>query len=163
MLDAIMRNADWSSREGYRSFLQIQHAARQPIERWIDENGAGDMGPPPQSGLIELDLATLGCRPIEAGLNFELPAGADQIGLAWAIAGSSLGNKAILREVSAASAGEWPADFLSDDRMTDFWKRIRPILDNPCEPTRLAAAETAAMSVFDHFIAVAETFVCEQV
>lgn len=158
-----MRSADWSSREGYRAFLQIQHAARLPIEQWIEENGLRDMAVTPQSYLIERDLEALGSRPIEAGLNFDLPAGADAIGLAWAIAGSSLGNKAILREISAASAGQWPTAFLSDDGMTEFWKRIRPILDSPCEPARLAAAETAAMSVFDHFIAVAETFVCEQV
>lgn len=163
MLDAIMRYADWSSSEGYRTFLQVQHAARQPIERWIDAEGLGDMAPPSQSDLIERDLASLGSRPIEGGLNFKLPEGADAIGLAWAIAGSSLGNKAILREVSAASAGQWPTGFLSDDRMTEFWKRIRPLLDSPCDPASLAAAETAAMSVFDHFIAVAETFVCEQV
>lgn len=155
-LDAEMRQVGWSDRASYGRFLQIQHAARLPIERWALGSCPDEICPPRQAHLIESDLAALdlSCETIDS--EFALPEGANPIGLAWAIAGSSLGNRAILRDVKRgdgdrADAGDLPSRFLSDRTMTEFWQGLRPRLERPVSLETLPAAAMAAKQVFDHF------------
>ena len=150
-LDLSMRDTGWRDRASYGRFLQMQHAARAPIEKWAGRACPAELSPPPQTRLIEDDLAELGIAPVAPPYEFELPENADPIGLAWAIAGSSLGNRAILHDISKSAEEDLPTRFLADESMTSFWNSLRPALGEFVSDQEKAAATLAALAVFDHF------------
>ena len=149
-----MRHVGWHDRSSYGRFLQMQHAARRPVEAWAKEACPADIEPPRQTQLIERDLAELGLACSPGDTAFSLPEGADPIGFAWTIAGSSLGNRTILREVESRHGDALPTRFLRDESMTAFWQSLRGRLEQPPEPGELKAAAMAALAVFDHFRAM---------
>jgi heme oxygenase len=64
LLDAAMQAASgWQIREDYARFLELQHAARAPLEDWLAAHAPADLHPPRQTALIAQDLAALG-RPV---------------------------------------------------------------------------------------------------
>ena len=167
-LDGTMRSvAGWSSLDDYARFLSLQYAARVPIEAWLDDNAPEDLRPPPQAPLIAQDLEAMG-RPLPsdkvrfettdlqkqvvrrtkgedktaiASAALELAGRSAALGTAWVLAGSSLGNRAILGEVRRTANmkgwAQWPARFLGDEAMLVFWKRLRIELEDSAEMTRL--------------------------
>jgi heme oxygenase len=173
LLDHTMQAASgWRSLGDYARFLALQHAARAPVEAWLETHAPADLCPPVQTPLIARDLAALGLavpppaaafaigkdRRTPAGISAGAGAGAagEALGAAWVLAGSALGNKAILREMqraSRAAGGEWPCAFLGDAAMLTFWQRLRARLEQPASAADASAAATAASAVFAHFIA----------
>ncbi|AWW73624.1 hypothetical protein CD351_04180 [Erythrobacter sp. KY5] len=163
-LDMTMHEvAGWTSREDYARFLSLQYAARRPVEAWLDQNAPTDSLPPAQTPRIAQDLAALGHDLPSPATSFTMASAADDdslasaaLGAAWVLAGSSLGNRAILAEMRKGSgdAATWPHAFLGDDAMLTFWKSLRRRIERPADPAEVQAASAAAQSVFDHFLCV---------
>lgn len=156
------REGGWSTLEEYARFLRLQHAARQPVEAWLETNAGAQLCPPPQTTLIALDLSELGLSPPVGGEEFAIT-GSDPtaredetLGVAWVLAGSSLGNRSIASELGKSGHGDWPTRFLRDPAMIEFWKNLRSRLEREASAARIAAATRGAVAVFDHFLAHAD-------
>ena len=167
-LDGTMRTvAGWQKPEDYARFLSLQYAARVPVEAWLSQNASADLRPPEQAPLIASDLASMGHALPTYEVSFTPPAALEQsaeraraLGIAWVLAGSSLGNRAILAEIRRKTKAQgltaWPEEFLGDDGMLDFWKHLRSQIEGRAEMDALEVAIEAAAAVFDHFIAHAQ-------
>lgn len=169
LLDHTMQAASgWHSLGDYARFLTLQHAARAPVEAWLDAHAPADLRPPAQTPLIARDLAALGLAlPAPANTFAAASANAESgsadhgaagaaLGAAWVLAGSALGNKAILKEMQRAARGHgggWPSAFLGDRAMLTFWQGLRARLEQPASVADASTAATAASAVFAHFIA----------
>jgi heme oxygenase len=159
LLDHAMQAASgWQTRADYARFLALQHAARAPLEAWLAAHAPARLAPPSQTGLIAQDLEHLGTPlPSPAPLfTIGRPAPGSALGVAWVLAGSALGNKAIARQVARISGGTWPTAFLGDDGAMAFWQGLRTRIEGPAAPAEAAGATRAAEAVFAHFLAVAE-------
>lgn len=160
LLDDAMRAASgWETQADYVRFLQLQHAARTPVEAWFDRNAPADLNPPHQTRLIARDLAAMDAALPLAARPFSPPTqdrGA-ALGAAWALAGSALGNRSILKEVrrTAGTGGTFPHAFLGDPGMLAFWTRLRRRIERIGGDDELAIASAGAAAVFDHFLATA--------
>lgn len=143
--------------EDYAEFLLFQYRSRLPVEAWAEAEMPQDLLPPSQVLLIASDLSALGDTLPPVATDFSLPYGSDPIGAAWALAGSSLGNRAMLSHMRKASGsrGEWPEAFLADDRMTRFWTGLRTKIEQPFSGDP-AAALLGAEAVFARFIEESE-------
>ncbi|MEM7702671.1 MAG: biliverdin-producing heme oxygenase [Pseudomonadota bacterium] len=170
-LDSTMRAvAGWSTISDYTRFLSLQYAARKPVEEWLEAHAPADLCPPAQSPMIAADLTDLGCALPTDDLTFDPPSfnpseperGHSAIlGAAWVLAGSSLGNRAILGEITRLAEREgwpsWPSRFLGDPHMLDFWKRLRAKIENAAEIDTVLMAIQSADLVFEHFITHAQS------
>ncbi|MEM8725313.1 MAG: biliverdin-producing heme oxygenase [Pseudomonadota bacterium] len=161
LLDSSMRAASgWTSLEDYAQFLTLQHAARAPVERWLADNAPEDLSPPPQCPMIARDLEALGLDLPAASDPFDLPDRAQNesraLGAAWVLAGSSLGNLSILKELRRAGHDDWPHAFLGDDAMLTYWQDLRRRIERPADVAEVEAASQAATAVFDHFLRFAQ-------
>lgn len=157
-LDQSMRPAsDWRSREDYARFLSTQYAARLPVETWLLAHAPAGLKPPEQTPLIARDLTRLGAPVPGRGSGFALAEVGQSavIGVAWVLAGSSLGNRAMLRDMERALPSQtvWPHDFLGSRAMTEFWKALRVRIEARTKPAECARSASAARGVFDHFLA----------
>lgn len=153
-LDRAMSRLDLADRADLAEFLRIQLAAREPIERWVARHCPPAYAPPPQSHLIRADLALLGHAPADHGGEIVLPVDAAP-GVAWALGGSSLGNRAMLADLRKRGASV-PTAFLSDPAMPAFFARLRPLIERPVsDPAALDAAVAGARAVFVRFAALA--------
>ena len=112
-----------------------------------------------RTALIAADLAALGAAvppPAPAPRIAALGRGSGAVlGVAWALAGSALGNRAIARAVTRIGAGGWPVAFLGDGAMLAFWQALRARIERPCGPREAEDAAAAAEAVFAHFLDVA--------
>lgn len=156
LLDAATQaSTGWQTRADYARFLTMQHAARAPIEAWLTAHAPADLQPPVQTPLIADDLAQLGERmPSPAPLFTLGRTGAGHaLGVAWVLAGSALGNRAIARQVARIGGGAWPTVFLGDDAMMGFWQGLRARIERPAHAEEAAGASAAAAAVFAHFLA----------
>ena len=99
-------------RASYAAFLAMQYRARRGIESWLGLH-LPDTAPPKQCALIAEDLASLGETVPEDVPGFELEQDDDPFGLCWVLAGSALGNRAILARLAKAQANV-PTAFLAD-------------------------------------------------
>ena len=160
-LDARLGDMPLSTTADYTIFLRIQYEARAPIERWCERHLDG-AAPPAQAPLIADDLAELGAQTPAPPAAFRLPAGADPDGLRWALAGSVMGNRAMLVQMRKRGLSHLPDRFLSDEAMMAFWKEMRPTLERPAEPDRAAACVTAAEAVFERFTLAADALLLER-
>ena len=152
-LDGRVTAMDLTDPDDYRAFLSMQLMARAPIEAWLTERLP--KAPPPLAALVARDLEAMGAPPPSGELSFSMPPGADPIGACWAIAGSSLGNRSMLRHLAkSGKADDAPTTFLADGAMTDYWQTLKPRLETPAGDSRHAVA--AAEAVFATFIAAAE-------
>ncbi|MBX7497053.1 biliverdin-producing heme oxygenase [Qipengyuania sp. 6B39] len=134
----------------YRIFMEIQHAARAPAESWLGGLST-EAVPPLQSPLIAMDLAELGAEPAAAMLPFHPQDHREALGVIWALAGSSLGNRAILQR--RRKRGEAVADrFLSDPAMPQFWAEFRPRIEREFDAETAGHAITGARRMFITFL-----------
>jgi heme oxygenase len=158
LLDCAMQAASgWQTSDDYTRFLALQHAARLPIEDWLAAHAPPGLTPPPQTPLIARDLARVGCPlPAPAPLFTVGRVGpGTALGIAWVLAGSALGNRAIVRQVARIGSGVWPVAFLGDETMMAFWHSLRTRIERPAASTEAEGATRAAEAVFAHFLAVA--------
>lgn len=162
LLDRAMRAASgWTSLDDYARFLSLQYAARQPVERWLENNAPRHLTPPPQCHLIARDLAALDrSLPVTKGAFTAASGPGEALGIAWVLAGSALGNRSILKEVrrTADTLGidKWPDAFLADPAMLAFWNDLRRVIERPAPLEEMTAASAAAAGVFDHFLAATQ-------
>ena len=157
LLDASMQAASgWQSRADYARFLELQHAARAPLEDWLDDHAPAMLRPPRQTGLIARDLAALGHDVPAPAAAFAHPKSdrGDALGTAWVLAGSALGNRTIARQVDRIGGGIWPVAFLGDEAMLEFWQGLRARIEARADPAEAAGATRAATAVFAHFLSV---------
>lgn len=158
-LDGRVSALDLSEADDYAAFLRFQYAARAPIEAWLAQR-APDLDIPPMASLIEQDLAAMD-EPLPELATFRCPAARGAIGIAWALAGSHLGNRALLVRLRKSGAKNRPVAFLADESMRLAWEELLPQLEAPADRLECAQAVTAAHSVFDHFAhALDRTLVC---
>lgn len=149
-LDKAVEGANLTSPRHYAAFLQQQLAARMPVETWAARHCPPEFRPPDCTPLLIDDLQALG-RPFSLPRRrFSLPENAHPIGLAWAIAGSHLGNRAMLASLGDA-ADALPTRFLSHGAMLDFWRALRPRLEADWPHEEAQAALRAAEAVFACF------------
>ena len=136
----------------YARFLRIQYAARTPVELWLERH-ASDPIPPRQTDLIRQDLLDLGTQPDRILPDFEPADPREAWGIAWTLAGSSLGNRALLQR--RRNAGLRGADrFLGDEAMPRYWAELRPRIEVPMDEATHEHAIRGARRVFDIFLAV---------
>jgi heme oxygenase (biliverdin-IX-beta and delta-forming) len=158
LLDAAMQEASgWQQPGDYARFLALQYAARTPVEAWLAVHAPEDLVPPQQTPFLAADLAALGAAlpapaPPLTGLS---PTPDTALGVAWVLAGSALGNRAIARQVARIGGGTWPVAFLGDDAMLGFWQALRARIERPAPGIEAAGAAHAAAAIFAHFLAVA--------
>lgn len=157
-LDAQLGALDLAHRADYARFLGVQRAARGPIERWCRAHLPSELVPPVQSGLIAADLAALGVTSGAAAVPFAAPAvcAGTALGVAWALGGSSLGNRAMLAHLRRTAPGDWPTAFLADPAMPAFWSAVRPHLERSANAEETRAAVAGAEAVFAQFLAAAD-------
>ena len=150
-LDASVSQADLADPAGYADFLRKQLRARLPIEHWTSRNCPSAIRPPATAPLIEADLAAMGSpTDVDARETFSLPLDADPLGLAWAMAGSHMGNRAMLKQMRDAGSA-LPASFLADEAMMAFWRELRPQVEAEVPIDVAERAACGAEAVFDHF------------
>lgn len=154
-LDASTDAAALGSDSIFVAFLTAQYRARQPIETWAGQHLAGKLRPPPVADMIAEDLRELGAA-LPAIRPFDLPAAADPIGVAWAIGGSSLGNKTLLAERRGTGAHH-AERFLSDTQGLAFFRSLLPRLAVSVTKVEAASAIVGAEAVFDTFLAAVRT------
>lgn len=150
-LDGAMGDWPLGSHEGYAAFLLTQYRARAPIEAWIAQALPATEAPPAQAPLIARDLAELGVA-LPSTHEFALPEGADPVGVVWALAGSSLGNRTMLRQRQKIGAAG-PEHFLADGAMTEFFSALRARIERPASPQLARSAIAGAQAVFAAFLA----------
>ncbi len=159
LLDHAMQAASgWRTREDYARFLELQHAARAPLEDWLDAHAPEALCPPRQTRLIAQDLAQLG-KPVPAPaplFTLGRTGIGHALGAAWVLAGSALGNRSIAKQVHRIGGGTWPMAFLDDGAMLGFWQALRARIEQQAGAREAAGATSAATAVFAHFLAVAE-------
>ncbi|MDC8754829.1 biliverdin-producing heme oxygenase [Erythrobacter sp. sf7] len=159
LLDHAMQEASgWQQREDYARFLELQHAARAPIEDWLDAHAPDGLNPPHQTPLIAHDLAALGRPAPEPAPMFTIgrTGAGHALGAAWVLAGSALGNRSIAKQVRRIGGGAWPMAFLGDDAMLGFWQALRSRIEQHPGTDEAEGATDAATAVFAHFLALAE-------
>ncbi|RDC60623.1 hypothetical protein HME9302_01837 [Alteripontixanthobacter maritimus] len=156
-LDRAISRFDRTTVAGYARFLKIQYAARKGAEDWAGQMLPHALCPPPLASLISADLTQLG-RSMPEAEHTAILAGIDTssqsaaLGAAWVLAGSSLGNRMMLRQVCDA-APQMPVAFLSDPAMPQFFARLRPLLEEDVRDP--APAIRSATAMFEHFVQVA--------
>ena len=147
VLDASLDMDALSESKRYADFLCRQYRARQPIEAYVESLGRDDM-PPLALPRLERDLDALGIALPSLGRRFTLPEESDPVGLAWALAGSHLGNRAMLAGLDNPAL---PTHFLGDERMIAYWKALRPRLNRHVIVPEARPAILAATAVFAQF------------
>jgi heme oxygenase len=154
-LDRAMAALDLIQRGDYARFLRVQHAARAPIEAWCQAALPQELLPPSQLALIEADLADLGESSRTASSRPFIANADGALGIAWALGGSSLGNRAMLADLRKRGGAALPARFLSDGAMPAFFASLRPKLEQPIDEAAIAGAVAGAHAVFARFAEVA--------
>ena len=150
-LDASVADATWDDLRGYAAFLQRQLAARASVEDWMARHCPPAILPPATVPHLRADLAALGAPETHlVSRDFDLPADADPIGASWALAGSHLGNRVMLKSLRDTGA-DWPTAFLGDEAMIAFWRQLRPQIEREVSRDEAERAARAAEAVFARF------------
>jgi heme oxygenase len=154
-LDAAMARLDLSRANDYAVFLGVQLEARHPIEEWAALHCPFELRPPQQTALILADLAEVGDGAITLSPARFSALSEGALGVAWALGGSSLGNRAMLAGLRKRKAA-MSVRFLADGAMPTFFARLRRQLEQPADGYHgLAPAIAAAQAVFATFVSVA--------
>jgi heme oxygenase len=150
-IDEGMAALDLAVPSEYATFLAIQLRARAPIEQWMAASCPFEWQAPSQTALIQADLAALGASPDTTPLPRFSAAPEGALGVAWALGGSSLGNRAMLSGLRKRGV-ELPVKFLCDEAMPAFFVRLRRTLERPAGGyPDLSASIGAAHAVFAMF------------
>ena len=112
--------------------------------------------PPSQIPDIRSDLNKLDAPCTQEIQPFELSPEADPLGVAWVLAGSHLGNRAMMKGLP--DGADYPRAFLSDPRMAEFWRSLQPYLVEERPEPATAAAIQSAKAVFEHFLRQVENY-----
>ncbi|MAS85480.1 MAG: hypothetical protein CL953_06415 [Erythrobacteraceae bacterium] len=150
-LDDMLGSLDLADRHDYIRFLDVQLRARLGVEQWLFQHCPYEWLPPSQITLLRRDLEWLGHTVAEGSAPaFVAPAVSPSawLGAAWVLAGSSLGNKMMERELAPRVAPSWPMAFVRDEAMPRYFKALRPLLESNQQDL---PAEWAARAVFGHF------------
>ncbi len=153
--------AGWTEPAEYSLFLAMQLRSRAGIELWLGRHAPKKLSPPPQCSLIADDLGLMDTPypteypAFEPSAPTDHPPEAAVLGVAWVLAGSSLGNRAILHDLRRNGHADWPHAFLGDNNMLAFWNDLRPMIEVPANIETVKASVAAAQATFAHFIDVA--------
>lgn len=140
-----------SSRGDYARFLAAQYAARSVVERALAAQHPVGLGAPPsQTDLLASDLADLEMTPVASSdkLSLETPEAA--LGAAWVLAGSSLGNRAMLAQRRKAGA-QGPERFLSDHAMARYFGDLLKAMEGERSDSAIQQATRGALATFAIF------------
>jgi len=140
----------------YARFLLIQYTARQPIETWLIEALEPANVPPPQTPLIADDLAQLDIplppsKRAQNASGFMPPHEGDPLGALWVLAGSSMGNRAIMARREKAGL-DGPTRFLSGTSMPSYFGELRDRLEQACAHEQAEPVIAMANAVFANFL-----------
>lgn len=150
-LDDAFDPARFGDRASYAGFLQFQLAARRPIEAWLADHCPALIRPPQTIALIERDLQALDVIPSLKTVDCALGDTSDPLGVAWVLAGSSMGNRAMLAVMAKSGVSSMPTAFLSDLDMPRFWQELRPLLERHASVSEAAPAIASANAAFAMF------------
>ena len=140
-----------SSENEYAAFLSAQFAARCAVERSLAiQPPMGLAAPPSQAAALSQDLADLGVTPEPMHQEFTLDTPAAALGAAWVLAGSSLGNKAMLVQ-RGKSGAKGPDRFLSDTSLARYFGGLLHVLDRPHSTADIEKAISGALATFALF------------
>ena len=151
-LDLVLGKLVADNEATYTEFLEVQLRARIGIEAWLNSI-TPEVSPPSQIHLIRQDLASMGHSLQPETATFNPPADADPLGTSWVLAGSCLGNRALLARLKKVNTN-LPTTFLSDPKMIRFWQKLRPSLERPHNPADDRQVLVAAQATFSHFLKV---------
>lgn len=151
ILDDAFDPADFGHGRNYIDFLSFQLAARRPVEAWLGAHCPVAIRPPRTVPLIERDLRALDVAAATQSLQCNLDDDSDPLGVAWVLAGSSMGNRAMLAAMAKSGVSDLPVAFLSDPDMPRFWQEMRPLLERPANEAEAAPAVASANAVFTMF------------
>lgn len=150
-LDKTVGHLPMASDRDYAAFLSAQHSARSAVERALAAMPPASLSAPPsQLALLKSDLNDLGARPAGFAEYLRLATPNAALGAAWTLAGSSLGNRAMLahrRKAGLAGAER----FLSDERMPRYFAQLRQVLEQPHSATAVREAISGAQESFAIF------------
>ncbi|MBX7458293.1 biliverdin-producing heme oxygenase [Qipengyuania sp. 1NDH17] len=150
-LDETVGHMPVSSENEYAAFLSAQFAARCAVERALAmQPPMGLAAPPSQAAALAQDLADLGVTPERMPHEFALDTPAAALGAAWVLAGSSLGNKAMLVQ-RGKTGSKGPERFLSDTGLARYFGGLLHVLDRPHSEADIAQAITGALATFALF------------
>ena len=109
------------------------------------------VGPPPsQVDLLLGDLREYGIEPQPIEQSLALTSSAEALGAAWVLAGSSLGNRAILSRRRKAGL-QGPERFLSDTQLASYFSEVLRILDAEHDDWEVREAISGALKTFTIF------------
>ena len=150
-LDEKVGSLPLSSDDDYASFLTAQYLARRVVDAALDAQSPHGIAPPPsQTELLQLDLSDLGALPGQQEHKLILSTPFEALGAAWVIAGSSLGNRTILRQRRKKGL-TGPQRFLEDDRLTSYFSNLRTVLSGSYPPAEVDEAVLGARKTFEVF------------
>lgn len=150
-LDRLVGHMPLSSQADYTAFLLAQSQARQLLDKAFAKQPPAFLpAPPVQAGLIAFDLRELGVEAPILVDQLSLDCAHASLGAAWALAGSSLGNRAMLVRREKAGLGG-PVRFLSDPAMPLYFQRLLEVLGRPFAECEIAAAASGANVAFAAF------------
>ena len=140
-----------SSNRDYAAFLMAQIDARSRLDAAFRRQPPAMIeAPPAQTSLIAHDLGELGFAAPTVSRDFSLDDPYAALGAAWAMSGSSLGNRTLL--VRRHKAGLSGAErFLSDSCLPSYFRELLSVLARPHRPEEVAAAVTGAEAAFNIF------------
>ncbi|RDE05481.1 biliverdin-producing heme oxygenase [Sphingomonas aracearum] len=150
-VDAAFGRFRLDDRAGYAAFLQTQAAAHLPVERALEEAGAGQVLPDwaarRRAPLLRADLADLGMAADELPPP-SLTGEAAILGAIYVLEGSRLGGAYLVRGVPLSL----PRRFLSAPAAPGSWRALQAHLDaRLADDAALEAAITAADTIFACF------------
>ena len=150
-LDETVGSLPLSSDDDYASFLTAQYLARRVVDAALDAQSPHGITPPPsQTELLQLDLSDLGAVSSQQEHALTLSTPFEALGAAWVIAGSSLGNRTILRQRRKKGL-TGPQRFLEDDRLTSYFSNLRAVLSENYPPAEVDEAVLGARKTFEVF------------
>ena len=150
-LDKTVGHMIVSSEQEYGSFLLAQFAAHRAVERALAMQAPlGIAAPPSQTPTLLQDLADLAIDPPRLLIELTLDSASAALGAAWVLAGSSLGNKAMMAQRRKAGA-TGPSRFLSDVGLARYFGGLLHVLDRSYSESDTAEAVAGALATFTLF------------
>ena len=147
---------------GFGAFLLAQYRARHQVEAALDDNPPlGLSAPPRMTDLLARDLAFLGLDVQPPHDRIAFASAAESLGAAWVLAGSSMGNRAMLTMRRKAGL-DGPHEFLSDQSMTSYFQHLLQVLSRDHSAAARRAAAGGALRTFALFEAEFASLSMEQ-
>lgn len=140
----------------YAAFLQAQGSARAALEAAFEQTKPESLpSPPQQTDLIARDLAELAGSAVTPCKPVLLQTQHHALGAAWVVAGSSMGNRAMLAKRRKAGLSQANA-FFSDEKMPAYFSVLIPVVERPRSTEAQQAVLKGATLAFELFLATFE-------